>query len=249
MIRVTSLFSQLLKHIPRGNFETLVSEHRAERGAKGFSCWTQFVAMLFCHLARADSLREICNGLACAQGKLNHLGVGRAPNKSTLSYANAHCPAALFEALFWRTLACFRGQSALGARKGKFRFKNKLLSLDSTTISLCLSLFPWADFRRAKGGMKIHVLLDHDDYLPAFALITEARPHDRKAAAHFRLNPGSIVAMDKAYNDYGLFSSWTQQGVFFVTRLKDNADYTVVHERPIPQNRNILSDQEIVWNG
>jgi len=249
MIRVASLFSQLLKHIPRGNFNALVNEHRAERGAKGFSCWTQFVAMVFCHLARADSLREICNGLACAQGKLNHLGVGRAPNKSTLSYANAHRPAAFFEALFWRTLECFRGQSALGARKGKFRFKNKLLSLDSTTISLCLTLFPWADFRRAKGGVKVHVLLDHDDYLPAFALITEARPHDRKAAAHFRLNPGSIVAMDKAYNDYGLFSSWTQQGVFFVTRLKDNADYTVVRERPVPQNRNILSDQEIVWNG
>ena len=88
MVKVASLFSQLLTHIPRLRFNTLARQHRVERGAKGFSCWTQLVAMLFCHLAHADSLREICNGLSCCQGKLNHLGVDKAPNKSTLSYAN-----------------------------------------------------------------------------------------------------------------------------------------------------------------
>ena len=94
MIKTTSLFSQLLQHISRTRFDTLVRDHRAQHAAKGFTCWTQFVAMLFCHLARADSLREICTGLACCQGKLNHLGVIKAPNKSTLSYANAKRPAA-----------------------------------------------------------------------------------------------------------------------------------------------------------
>jgi hypothetical protein len=119
--------------------------------------------MLFCQLGRADSLREICNGLGCCLGRLVHVGITRAPCRSTLSYANEHRPAALFEDLFYTALARFREQQGLGTRQHKFRFKNKLLSLDSTTISLCLTLFPWAKFRRAKGGVKAHVLLDHDD--------------------------------------------------------------------------------------
>lgn len=247
MIKVASLFSQLLAHVPRCRFDALARRHKAERAAKGFSCWTQMVAMLFCHLAHADSLREICNGLACCQGKLNHLGVGKAPNKSTLSYANAHRPAAFYEALFWELADHFRKTTGLGLRKAKFRFKNKLLSLDSTTISLCLALFPWASYRRAKGGVKVHVLLDHDDYMPAYVHLTQARQHDRKAAGLLGLNPGSIVAMDKGYNDYGLFGAWSEQGVFFVTRMKDNADYAVTARREVPQNRNIRADEEIQW--
>lgn len=177
MVRVASLFSQLLDHFPRGEFAQLVKKHAAERHAKGFACWTQFVAMLFCQLGRADSLREICNGLACCLGKLRHLGIEKGPNKSTLAYANEHRPAALFEGLFWAAMERFRGQQGIGARKAKFRFKNRLLSLDSTTITLCLSLFPWAKFRRAKGGVKVHVLLDHDDYMPAYVLVTDAKQH------------------------------------------------------------------------
>ena len=167
MVQVASLFNQLLQHFPRAEFAALVKKHGAEHAAKGFTCWTQFVSMLFCQLGRADSLREICNGLACCLGRLVHLGILKAPCRSTLSYANEHRPAALFEELFWTASARFRQQQALGGRKHKFRFNNKLLSLDSTTISLCLTLFPWAKFRRAKGGVKAHVLLDHDDYLPA----------------------------------------------------------------------------------
>ena len=162
-LRNASLFSQLLNHFPRAEFQRLLRKHGAEKGAKGFKCWTQFVAMLFCHLGRADSLREICNGLACCMGKMTHLGISKAPNKSTLSYANANRPAELYEDLFWAASGRLRSKGGLGRRKKKFRFKNKLLSLDSTTISLCLSLFPWASYRRAKGGVKVHVLLDHDD--------------------------------------------------------------------------------------
>ncbi len=201
--------------------------------------------MLFCQLGRADSLREICNGLSCCLGKLVHLGIAKAPRRSTLSYANEHRPAALFEDLFWTSLARFRDSGTLGPRKHKFRFKNKLLSLDSTTITLCLNLFPWAKFRRAKGGVKAHVLLDHDDYLPAYVLLTEARRSDVKMADSFLPNPGSIVAMDRGYNDYALFGRWTKAGVFFVTRLKDDAQFEIVEERTRPQNSAICVDQII----
>jgi hypothetical protein len=205
--------------------------------------------MLFCQLGRADSLREICNGLGCCLGRLIHVGIARAPCRSTLSYANEHRPAALFEDLFFTALARFRDQQGLGTRKHKFRFKNKLLSLDSTTISLCLTMFPWAKFRRAKGGVKAHVLLDHEDYLPAYVLLTEAKRSDVKLADFFRLNPGSIVAIDRGYIDYALFGRWSMAGVFFVTRLKDNAAFAVVEECEIPQNRNIRADQLIRLTG
>jgi len=249
MVQAASLFNQLLQHFPRTEFASLVKEHQAERNAKGFTCWTQFVAMTFCQLAHADSLREICNGLACSEGKLVHLGVARAPNKSTLSYANEHRPAALFEDLFYTSLNRFREQQGLGARKTKFRFKNKLLSLDSTTISLCLELFPWAKFRRAKGGVKAHVLLDHDDYLPSYVLITEARTSDVRVAQSLVLNPGSIVAFDRGYNDYALFGKWTERKVFFVTRLKENAAYEVVESAQEPLPHNILADELIRFTG
>jgi diacylglycerol kinase len=249
IIQVASLFNQLLQHFPRAEFGALVKKHNAEKSAKGFGCWTQLVSMLFCQLAHADSLREICNGLGCCLGKLVHLGIAQAPNKSTLSYANGHRPAALYEDLFYTALRRFREEQGLGPRKKKFRFKNKLLSLDSTTISLCLELFPWAKFRRAKGGIKAHVLLDHDDYLPRYVLITEAKRSDVKMADAFPLNPGSIVAMDRGYNDYGLFARWTSEEIYFVTRLKENAAYEVVEEFAVPQGRNIRADQAIRFTG
>ena len=249
MIKGSSLFSQLLHHFPRTEFAQLVAKHQAEHRSKGFSCWTQLVAMLFCHMAHADSLREICGGLACCIGKLRHLGVSKAPNKSTLSYANQNRPAALYEDLFWTMLQRFRDNGGLGRRKRKFRFKNKLLSLDSTTISLCLNLFPWAIYRRAKGGVKVHVLLDHDDYMPSYALITTAKKHDRVGAGKFNLKPGSIVAFDRAYNDYSLFAVWTESGVYFVTRQKENAVYEVIEKRRPALHRFILADEIILLTG
>jgi len=249
MVQAMSLFNQLLQHFPSLEFAGLVKKHSAERAAKGFSCRTQLVAMLFCQLAHADSLREICNGLACCLGKLVHLGIKVAPNKSTLAYANQHRPAALYEELFYTALGRFREEEGWGLRKRRFRFKNKLLSLDSTTISLCLEMFPWAKFRRAKGGVKAHVLLDHDDYLPRYVLITEARRSDVKTADAFPLNPGSIVAMDRGYNDYALFGTWTDQKIYFVTRLKDNAAYEVLEEGTLPAARGIRADQLIRFTG
>jgi hypothetical protein len=249
MNKTTSLFSQLLKQIPRLEFESLVKKHGSERHARGFNSWTQLVAMLFCQLAKADSLREICQGLKSSSGKLLHLGVTQSPNKSTLSYANQNRSAGLFEDLFWKLLEQYRTSGSLGQKQHKFRFKNKLLSFDSTTISLCLNLFPWAKFRRAKGGVKAHVMLDHDDYMPSYVLITEARTHDSKVLKNLELKANSIIVMDRAYNDYQQFSNWNEQGVFFVTRMKDNAVYRTIKNNPIPKNRKILSDKLIRLSG
>jgi len=248
MVQVASLFNQLLHHFPRLEFGSLVKKHQAERAAKGFDCWTQFVAMLFCQLGHADSLREICNGLTCCLGKLVHLGIAKAPNKSTLSYANQHRPAALYQDLFYTALSRFRQQQGLGERKRKFRFRNKLLSLDSTIVSLCLSMFPWALCRRNKGGVKAHVLLDHDDYLPRYALITPARVPDVRIAHSLDLPKGSIVAMDRGYVDFRLFARWTEAGVLFVTRPLQHMVFEIVQSRPVPENSTIRSDQTIRFN-
>lgn len=249
MVAVASLFNQLLKHFPRTEFAALVRKHKAERGAKGFTCWTQFVAMLFCQLSHSASLRDVCNGLSCCLGKLVHLGILRSPNKSTLSYANQKRPAALFEELFWTALDRFRSTPAFGTRHPRFRFKNKLLSLDSTTISLCLSLFPWAAFKTIKGGIKTHVLLDHDDYLPRYVLITNAKKPDVQVAHYLTLCPGSIVVMDLGYIDYDLFRKWTKAGIFFVTRLRRDLKWKRLTARAVPQNRNIVADEIIRFEG
>ena len=110
----------------------------------------------------------------------------------------------------------------------RFRFKNKLYSMDASVIDLCLSMFDWVAYRQTKGAVKLHLLLDHDGYLPTFALITEGKVPDVKITRTFDLPPGSIVAMDRGYNDYNLFGRWTHQGVYFVTRLKSNAKCKVI---------------------
>jgi hypothetical protein len=248
MVRVGSLFSQILRHVPRDIFFGLVQKFQSDRYAKGFSSWTQLVAMLFSQLAHADSLREICNGLACCEGKLVHIGIDKSPRRSTLAYANEHRPAAMFEALFWKILARFRSQKMLASQR-PFRFKNRLLSLDSTTISLCLSLFPWAEYRQAKGGVKLHVLLSHDDYLPEYALITDARRHDIGPARQVSLRPGSIIVVDRGYTDFALFARWTRDGIFWVTRMKDGTAYVVEQDRDLPQGQTILADQMIFLCG
>jgi len=245
MIRHASLFSQLIATFDRKRFYELVFRHQSERYAKGFSCWDQFVAMLFCQLAQAKSLREICGGLASCLGKLKHLGLNTAPSKSTLSYANAHRPWQMYQSLFYETLKT----CSMAAPRKKFRFKNKLLSLDSSTISLCLSLFPWAKFRRTKGAVKLHLLLDHDGYLPSYVYISNGKKHDVTVARGIPLAPESIVAMDRGYNDYRLFARWTENRIYFVTRLKENADFTVLSENQVPQNRNIRADQIIEFAG
>ena len=246
MNKFNSIFGQILQIFPRSEFYTAVIETGAERRAKGFSSWQQFVAMLFCQMGQAHSLREICGGLATCLGKLRHLGVRSAPRRSTLSYANEHRPWQLYERMFYKLLS----RCKLYAQgKKKFRFRNKLFSLDSTVIELCSSLFDWAKFRRTKGAVKLHLLLDHEGYLPVFANVTEGRVHEVNIARGLSFPKGSIVVIDRGYADYALFGKWSEEGVYFVTRQKDNAVYEIERENPIPKGRNILRDQIIGLEG
>jgi len=241
----SSLFGQLLAQVKRGTFSALVAKHQAERHAKGFTCYAQLVAMLFCHLARADSLREICHGLRSSGGKLRHLGLACTPARSTLSYANAHRPPELFEELFFVMLNQLRAQAGLLPRRHRFEFSNPLLSLDATVISLSLSLFPWADYNRTKGGIKVHVVLDHTDYLPRYVRISGVQQHEIRYARTLALPAGSVVAMDRAYMDFRLLSAWNAQGVYFVTPHKDGLVYQVRQRNPTPPASGILSDELI----
>lgn len=202
--------------------------------------------MLFCQLGRAHSLREICHGLLTCEGKLSHLGIDEAPRRSSLAYANEHRSWELYQKLFFLLLERCR---QAGPFTKKFRFKNKLVSLDSTVIDLCVSLFDWAKFRRTKGAIKLHLVLDHDGYLPCFCVMTEGKVHDVKVAQRLSLEPGTVVVDDRGYNDYRLFAKWIEEDVYFVTRMKDNALYTVVEDRPVPQNRSVLKDQIIFLSG
>ncbi len=241
MIRTGSLFSQILCLFQRSTFAHHVRDLKAEYHARGFSSWDQFVAMLFCQLAQARSLREISDGLKSCEGKLKHLGLDAEPKRSTLSYANAHRPWQLFQRLFYDLLAQCQ---AISPQK-KFRFKNRLLTLDSTTVELCASMFDWAHWRQTKGAVKLHLLLDHEGYLPVFGHVTDGKTGDVKVAQKLDFPRGSIVAIDRGYTDYHLFTRWTREGVFFVCRLKANADVVTVKSRPVPQNGQVLRDEII----
>lgn len=170
----------------------------------------------------------------------------RGPKRSTLAYANEHRSWELFEKVFYGLLARCQGEFV---GKTKFRFKNKLLSFDATVIELCASLFDWAKFRRTKGAVKLHLLLDHEGYLPQYAHITEGRSHEVNILRRLAFSPGAVVVIDRGAVDYKLFGDWTEEGVYFVTRLKEKASYRVVKRLRVPENRHILKDQIIRFTG
>jgi hypothetical protein len=240
------MFSQILQLFPRSRFHQLVKETQSERQAKGFSSWSQFVAMLFCQLGRAHSLREISGGLRSCEGKLKHLGI-QAPSHSTLAYANEHRPWELYQLLFLELFQ--RCQNTLNLGKRKFRFKNKLVSLDSSVIDLCFTMFDWAHFKRAKGAIKLHLLLDHDGYLPSFVVITEGRTSDIEIAHQLYFKPQTIVVDDRGYIDYALFGQWTADHIYFVTRPKKNFLYKIVKQKDCPFEGPVLQDALIKLTG
>lgn len=246
MNKFNNIFGQILQLFPRSEFFELVHETKSDFATKGFSCWNQFVGMMFCQLARANSLREICYGLATCLGKIKHLGLKKAPSRSTLSYANKHRPWQLYEKLFYRLLD--RCHSSIGY-KHKFRFKNRLLSFDASLIELCVSIFDWAKYRRTKGAIKLHLLLDHAGYLPQFVNISEGKVHEVNVLKELEFESGTILAIDRGLTDYTLYGNWYRKGVYFVTRLKRNADYKVVERRKVPQKRHIIRDEIIKLNG
>lgn len=245
MKRVSSIFSQILQSFSRSEFESVVSKHNGERHARGFQCWTQFVAMLFCQLGYARSLSEITGGLAACEGKLIHLGVKTPPKKSTLAYANRHRPWQVYQDLFDKLYQRCANE-AMHRAKRKFRFHNKLLSLDATVIPLCIKTFDWAKYRTGKGAAKLHLLLDHDGYLPKFAALTKAKTGDITVARRLEFDKGTVVVFDKGYADYDWWLKLTRQGVYFITRLKDDASYGVVKQREVRAGSNVIRDEEIL---
>ena len=247
MVANASCFAQVLSLVDRYDFAKAVRQNEAEKGAKGFKCWDQFVAMMFCQLGAANSLREITGGLATAMGKLVHLGMKSSPARSTLAYANEHRPWQLYQQVFENVL--WRCRNFAKKKKRKFRFKNPLRSLDATVIDLCLEMYDWARFRRAKGAIKLHLLLDHQGYFPCWALVTDGRTHDVKPARGLSFDPGTIVAMDRAYIDYEMLDRWTKSEVYFVTRAKKNMAYEVVEYRDVPASGNVISDEVIRLTG
>jgi hypothetical protein len=246
MNKYNSIFGQILSLFPRIQFEAFVKETHSDKRIKGFNCWDQFVAMTFCQLGQAHSLREICGGLATSLGKMVHLGMKKAPSRSTLAYANEHRPWRLYEEVFFHILALCHSQFG---GKHKFRFKNKLYSFDASLISLCLSLFDWAKYRRRKGAIKLHLLLDHAGYLPQFVNITPGKTHEVKILKKLALDPGTIIVFDRGLIDFATWATWIQQGIFFVTRMKSNAVYRVIKRNPVLKNGPVLQDQIIYLKG
>jgi hypothetical protein len=245
MNKHNTILGQMIALISRSHFEKLVKEHKTEHGAKGLRSWTQFIAMLFSQLTSQHGLRSMEQSMNEQRNGWYHLGIKnteREVKRSTLSYANAHRSADLFKALFASLL--IQAQSVFGCHG--FRFKNPLYSIDSTTIDLCLKLFPWAEFRDGKGGIKLTVKLDHRGKIPCFVADANAREHDVKKVREVPYEAGDVLVFDRGYADYGYFMLICGKKAYFVTRLKKNAVYKLVKRNPVKKGGNIISDHEII---
>ena len=244
-----NLFSQIISKLERSSFKRLVKENGTYKHQKGYSSWSQLVSMLFCQFAKRLSVRDISNGLRSATGNLNHLGIEKAPSKSSVSYQNKNRDYTLFREYYYQLLSHL-GQQA-GFKQVKFRIKSKIFLLDSTTIPLCLSLFNWAKYKTAKGAIKMHTLLDYDGNLPAYVNITDGKTADNKGAYDIPLLKGSVIVADRFYNDFALLNIWDSSGVNFVIRHKENIQFRTIKENKLPDNRHehILKDEIIELTG
>ena len=244
-----SLFNQVLALIDRNIFSKIVHKQQSDKHHKGISSWTHLVSMLFMQLAKANSLRDISNGLRSATGNLNHLGVQKAPSKSSMSYINANRSYELFMDLYFALLDKYE-PSLERKRKYAKRLKRKIFIMDSSIIPLCLSLFDWAKYRTKKGALKLHAVLDYDTGLPSYAIMTDGKKHDVTVAKQTTFPSESVLVVDKAYVDYKWLYELDSTGVFFVTRLKSNADIKITQQFLTNERHNhILSDEDIALTG
>jgi len=244
MAHCNTILSQILKLVPRHEFEILANQHHSGRSFRTASRWSQFVVLMMAQMAGRNSLRDIVENISAQAHRLYHLGSAKL-SKSNLSRINEDKPYTLYEALFGKLLSRCQGK----VPGHDFRFKNPLYSLDASTIDLCLSVFPWADFRTTKGAIKLHVGLNHAGYLPEFVTVTEGSTHEVNIGKLLAFPKGSMIAMDRGYNDYGWYKSLTEKGIFFVTRLKKNANYRVVERHKVNKKAGITSDQTIEFTG
>jgi hypothetical protein len=240
-----TLFSQIISKLDRSKFSKIVTKKETDKHNKGFSSWNHLISMLFCQFAKSQSVRDISNGLRSATGNLNHLGINKAPSKSSISYQNKNRSYELFKEYYFELLQSLGQHPRF--KQVKFRIKSKIFLLDSTTISLCLSLFDWAKYKRAKGAVKMHTLLDFDGNLPAYINVTNGKTADNKGAYEIPLLKGSVIVADRFYNDFSLLNIWDSNEVFFVIRHKENLQFNTLKENELPENRHlhIMKDEFI----
>ena len=246
MSHYNTIFNQVLHLIPRHQFEAIVKKYQSDRYVKYFSCWQQFISLLYAQIRGKDSLRDIETSLRTQSSKWYHLGI-KDIKRSTLSDANKQRSWRVYEELFYRILNRCRDITP----KHKFRFNNPLYTLDATVVGLCLSLYPWARFRKRKGALKIHNLYDHSGCIPTFMVITEGRRHDVKVAKELDLPlmADSIVSVDRAYIDYKWLNSLSKSGVYFVTRAKKNIYYEIIGQHQVNKKKGLLFDYTIKLKG
>jgi len=241
-----TLFAQIIRRFDRLSFKKIVERYQSDKHSKGINSWTHMVSMVFCHLAHANSLREISNGIRSATGNLNHLGIQKGPSKSSLSYINQHRNWKVFRDYYFALFSSL--QNEVSFQRIKFRNKvKKIFILDATVISLCLSVFDWAKYQQTKGAIKLHMLLDYDGCLPVYMHMTEGNVSDVSVAQQLKLPKDSLVIMDRAYLDFTMLYTWHKNKVNFVIRLKKNIIYKRVKELPLPHDspQNILVDELI----
>lgn len=236
-----TVFNQLFNFIPRYVFEKSALAHGADRYARHFKAWHQFLVLLYAQATAKRSLRDIEGGLQVHHGKLYHLGLRLVP-RSTMADGLERRDCALFEELFHAMVQ----QTARKAPRHAFRFRNPLYSLDATTIDLCLSVFDWAKFQKQKGAIKLHCQLDHAGHIPSFVHISDGKLNDLKAAeAFFELTPDSIYCFDKGYVGYKWLYRIHKAKAFFVTRAKRNMDYRIAGQHSKVFKNGVLSDNII----
>lgn len=244
MAHCNTILSQILKLVPRHEFESLAKVHHSGRTFRTASRWSQFVTMAIGQLSVRRSLRDLVDNVSAQQQRLYHLGSAKL-SRSNLSRINEDKPHELYKNLF----ATLLKRCQLTAPGHGFRFKNELYSMDASTIDLCLSVFPWASFRKAKGGIKLHVAMNHKGNLPEFVSVTEARTHEINEARRVDFPKGSIVAVDRGYTDYKWYKTLTDKGIYFVARLKSNATTRVIERRVVDRSTGLTSDHTIEFTG
>lgn len=246
MTNITA-FGQIIRRFDRFSFKKIVDHYQSDKHTKGINSWAHMVSMVFCHIAKANSLREISNGIRSASGNLNHLGISKGPSKSSLSYINKHRDWRLFRDYYFALLSSLSKDVSFQRIKFKAKIK-KIFILDATVISLCLSVFDWAKYRQTKGAIKLHMLLDYDGCLPAYMCMTDGKTSDVAVAQQLILPKDSLVIMDRAYLDFVMLYDWHKQEVKFVIRLKKNIKYKRIKELPLPDDsaQHILLDEIIL---
>lgn len=244
MAHHSTVLAQLLRLLPRHEFESLASRHQKGRRLRSMCRWDQFLALLVGQLTGRASLRDLVANFNAQARRLYHLGAHKL-SRSTLARVNQQQPASLYEELFHKLLARTR-ERAPGHR---FRFKGRLISLDASLIELTASLFPWAKYQKTKGALKLHMGLDHAGHLPAFMTVTEGRQHEIHWARALDLPAGSVVVFDRGFYDYKFFNRLIQNKIRFVTRLKRGIGYTVLKRRSVRPGSGLTSDQVIRLRG